>query len=396
MFAFYTNSVSPHQLPLAQEFVRQLGENEYRYIYTTPLTERRRTIGWNEQTAPWIMFESNADEQTRNILRNSRVVMSGIRDMELFKRRADSLTIYCSERWFKPWAGILRLLKPSYFIMARCFVKMLSGNDRFVYFPTGIHAAGDMARLCGIFHGDLRCLFRPPQLEFEQKPGGRIWLKYPGDGKMYCVDKMRMWGYFVAPSGCGRRQRTMNNKESGVVRLLWVGRIIGWKCVNTLVRAVARYMERARGCVTLPPVVLDIYGSGKDERRIRKKAQKYGDTIRIHPPVSICEVRVLMQSHDIYVLPSNAVEGWGAVVNEALEEGMQVLGTYEAGSSATMLPHSHLYHAGDVEALVELISKATTGELPKMDIGLWSARLAARQLFRVVNQLSDATFGMSE
>ena len=61
----------------------------------------------------------------------------------------------------------------------------------------------------------------------------------------------------------------------------------------------------------------------------------------------VAEVRAFMRSHEVYVLPSNAYEGWGAVVSEALEEGMEVLGTYEAGSSATVLPQENLFHAGD-------------------------------------------------
>lgn len=62
-----------------------------------------------------------------------------------------------------------------------------------------------------------------------------------------------------------------------------------------------------------------------------------------------------MREHDIYVLASNAQEGWGAAVNEALEEGMVVVGTYEAGASAALLPRENLYHAGDWKALARLL-----------------------------------------
>ena len=32
-FVFYTNIVSPHQLPLARELIAQLGVENYRYVY---------------------------------------------------------------------------------------------------------------------------------------------------------------------------------------------------------------------------------------------------------------------------------------------------------------------------------------------------------------------------
>ena len=87
-----------------------------------------------------------------------------------------------------------------------------------------------------------------------------------------------------------------------------------------------------------------------------------------------------MREHDVYVLSSNAYEGWGAVVSEALEEGMLTFGTYEAGSSATILPESHLFHAGDWRTLAELLRKAASGELKPTGIGDWTAKFAASQL----------------
>lgn len=47
-FCFYTNSVSPHQLPLARELINRLGAENYRYVYTTPMTDGRRKCGWAE------------------------------------------------------------------------------------------------------------------------------------------------------------------------------------------------------------------------------------------------------------------------------------------------------------------------------------------------------------
>lgn len=71
-------------------------------------------------------------------------------------------------------------------------------------------------------------------------------------------------------------------------------------------------------------------------------------------------------------LPSNAYEGWGAVVSEALEEGMGVIATAESGAGATILPSTHLFPCGDITSLPTLLHK----EFPLVSIGDWTAKKA--------------------
>ena len=94
-------------------------------------------------------------------------------------------------------------------------------------------------------------------------------------------------------------------------------------------------------------------------------------------------VRELMREHDVLVLSSDAGEGWGAVVNEALEEGMDVIGTFEAGASAAILPRERLFPAGDWKALRDLVVKESRGALPECSIGPWTADAAAEKVLRI-------------
>lgn len=91
------------------------------------------------------------------------------------------------------------------------------------------------------------------------------------------------------------------------------------------------------------------------------------------------KVRELMRTHDLFVFPSNGYEGWGAVVSEALEEGMRVLASYECGAGPTLLPRERLFHSGDWKTLAQLIRKDMRGELPPCSIGEWTAKAAARR-----------------
>jgi len=378
----YTNSVSPHQLPLARAIAEKITGRVY-YIYTNKRSEERKNLGWPEESSDWIIHQASEAERCRGLLTNADVLISGVRDIELFKTRWQNwrFTIYASERWFKPWQGILRLLKPSYFRMAYKFARLLGMREKMLYFPMGIHAARDMARLCGLMHGDLKCLFKAPKLDFENKPGGAIWLKgQPWNiqsAQKYCLDKMRMWGYFVEPSKYDALQVQESAKtKPREIRVLWVGRLLNLKRVDVIVRAVSAHANLKRVDVSLPKITLDIYGTGPEEKRLKKMAAKYGDFIRFHPSVPISEVRRLMREHDVYVLASNGYEGWGAVVSEALEEGMTVIGTYEAGSRATMLPDECLFHAGDWRRLSALLQM----DLPRFGIGEWTVKKAAEKL----------------
>lgn len=405
-FAFFTNIISPHQMPLARELVNLLGADEYRYVYTEAEEKERTKLGWGNEGEGWCL---HGDENTA-VLSEADVLMSGVRAPNLFEKRAKEgkTTLYCSERWFKPPIGFLRVFVPSYFKMARRIVKLLNESENFYYLPMGIHAARDMARLCGLMNGDWKCLFRAPKLDFERKPGGRVFsdgVKECGsEGVRECVGKMRMWGYFVE-EGLGVRgqelvsdssefrvgslelgdglvisgqeivdsEKGFDSSELGVkecgsegVKVLWVGRLLVLKRVDTIIKAVGE-------CAKSKKITLDIYGIGPEEAKLKKLAAKYGDAIKFYPPVPINEVRKLMREHDVYVLSSNGYEGWGAVVSEALEEGMAVIGTHEAGSCATILPESNLFHAGDWRRLKELLE----GDVERVGIGKWTAKSAA-------------------
>ena len=385
-FVSYTISKSPHQLPLARELIAQLGVENYRYVYQDEeMAKDREGIGWGGgKTATWCVWDSSAEG--REWLENADFLMSGVRDMDLMERRAAKglRTAYSAERWFKPRAGFLKLLNPNYFRMARRFVRLVKAGS-VTCLPMGVWAARDMARLVGLFSGDWRCVFRAPRLEFTSEPMGEIagcpW--------------MRMCGYFVASAEAKPiPAQEADEPRARALRVLWVGRLLRLKSVSTLFKA-------AYAANKTTPTALTIVGQGVDLPRLKRLdadlARKYGvaSLVTYHEFVPMSEVRSLMRGHDVYVLSSNACEGWGAVVSEALEENMEVLGTYEAGSSATMLPEENLFHAGDWHALGELLVRFGQSHVRHCrGIGSWNAKFAAKQLVeRTMNPKSEVCRG---
>lgn len=383
---FNTNIVSPHSVPLALKWFSRHLSDSCTYLYHGEEGDRFRTENSRKAIRGFGVCLPYASDESHETLSKADILYDNVRDLDIFeiRMRQNRMTFYSSERWFKPIridaprkserakgrgvciSGFIKLLHPVIFKRISRMVKIMKSKcGNFIYLPIGIHAARDMARVCGLFHGDLRCLLRAPDLVYERKVGGRIWA-VDGNDHRYCLDKMRMWGYFVEASDLSKERSCIEKR-----RVLWVGRMLGCKRLDTLIRAVGG-LER---------VELDIYGDGADELRVRKMAARYPN-IHIYDPIPLSRVRELMRDHDVYVFSSNEVEGWGAVVNEALEEGMLVLGTYEAGSSATILPSGNLFHAGDWRTLREKLESP----IPAVDIGCWTVDNAANQLVKLFEE----------
>lgn len=210
--------------------------------------------------------------------------------------------------------------------------------------------------------------------------------------------KIVPWGYFVAPSNQGNNlhcQPQPSTSTASPLKVLWVGRMVYLKRVDTIIRAVREVGKKRRGAIQLTLV-----GDGPEKPRLQRLAarmlgkvdistvslnpQPQPDTITFLPVQPIDKIREIMREHDVFVFASNACDGWGAVVSEALEEGMVVLGTCETGASATLLSSEWLFNSGDWRCLADLIRKCAEmkkkGMLFGQGIGEWSASRAAERL----------------
>jgi len=316
MFILLTNSLSAHQLPLARELVARQGTENFRYFYTEQALQ-----GGNQEVSaaePWIERVAAGDlENDKRLLNAETVLVGGLRPLALMTRRlsAGRRTLYMTERWFKPISvgplllpGWLRLWHPGYRKMARQFAKMFE-SPAYRFLPIGPWAEHDMRLLCRKF------------------------------GITIAESQIIPWGYFVAPSVAAAPKPETQNPQPIPLRILWVGRPLKWKRVNTIEAAVMRL--KADGV----PIVFDAFSK-----------------------LTLDQVRTEMRQHDVYVLASDAREGWGAALSEAMEEGMLCLGTNEAGASAALLPPSHRFAAGDTQRLVDLLRQCAKSRLERVAI----------------------------
>ena len=71
------------------------------------------------------------------------------------------------------------------------------------------------------------------------------------------------------------------------------------------------------------------------------------------------------------------MQGWGAAVADASSEGCPVISTWEAGSSATLLPEENLYHAASVAELTQKLLEVCKHGAKYPEMSDWSGTKAA-------------------
>lgn len=125
---------------------------------------------------------------------------------------------------------------------------------------------------------------------------------------------------------------------SNHVVILYVGRLVPSKGVETLLRSVAQLSPGSR------PWVLVVTGSGPLEPLLLTIAERLGiaDHVRFIGRRPNADLPLVYQASDIVVVPSEpsaeGAEPWGLVVNEAMASGVAVVASDVVGAAAHGLP----------------------------------------------------------
>jgi glycosyltransferase involved in cell wall biosynthesis len=317
--AYCTNIWNHYMAAISAELACQLGEDHFKMCLFERVYEEQLKLGWAGAVPDykWIAGPPSSPrdmDRLRQIVCDADVAVLGAcpREIQVARIATGKLTFVMSERMFKqPHAG-WRMLNPRYARGIRRF-KKLANRENVHYLAMGAYAAEDVQRI-GAY-------------------GDRIW----------------SWAYFaeVAP-------QPPQPRVGGPVRILWVGRMLAWKRVDLLLKAVAPL------CKDLNFSRVDIVGAGPKENSLRRLARKLnlGDKCVFHAPVPPAQVRELMRQADIYVLPSNRYEGWGVVANEAMSEGAVLVANEQAGAARMLVEHGRtgfLFEDDNVADLTDIL-----------------------------------------
>ena len=356
----FSNFLNHHQIPFCEEMVKLIG-NHFKFVATEPIDEERIKLGYQDY-AKGISYALNSWESKENhqeairLANESDVVIFGSAPEEWFIKRIknDQLTFRYSERFLKK--GLLRLMDPRLWIH-RIQTDTIHRNRNFHLLCTGAYAAFDYA----------------------------LFGSFPG--------KMYRWGYF--PKFMKYELIPPMIKPQDKVNLLWAGRFIGWKRPAMIVRLMKKLIQFHED------IHLDMIGTGprlkQVERLVEKKKLK--EHVTLHGALSPQEVREYMEQAHIFVSTSNKEEGWGAVINEAMNSGCAVYAYYKIGAAPTLIQNNHngILYVDEHDLFVKLNQRINNPSI-LYNLGRnaywtiekqWNASIAAGRFLEAANALLE-------
>lgn len=359
---FVSNYINHHQIPVSNELYQLLGA-DYAFVQTEPIEEERLQMGWQDETGrlPYLKLFYEEPEYCEKLIMDSDVVVFGGTDEERYikpRLAVGKLVLRNSERIYK--SGQWKMISP------RGLKKKYEDHTRYRKAPVYLLCAGGY--VASDFH--------------------LVWA-YPY--------KMFKWGYFPETKHLEKKTLLGKHKE-GTVSLLWAGRFIDWKHPELPILLAERLKKKGFS------FHLSMAGGGEMEGEIRSLiAEK-----KLEEEVTLCgyrkpaEVRELMEKAEVYLITSDYKEGWGAVLNEAMNSGCAVLASHAIGAVPFLLKHGEnglLFQSGnlaDLEEKAEFLLKSAE-ERQRLGVAAyetilqeWNAENAADRLVETAEKLLRA------
>lgn len=349
---FVSNYYNHHQAPLCQALSRQT-EGQFTFVATSEMRDERRKMGYALTDAPdFVRYAHKTREERDECLRligEADVVIAGAAPEELIapRIRAGKLTFRYTERLFK------REPRPLEFLKKWAAQQLRNPKGKPIYLLcAGAYTAADYARLGLFSQGAYR------------------------------------WGYFPAAAP----QREIPKRRGSI---LWAGRLLDWKHPDDALEAVRQLIAEGY------EISLEIVGAGEMAARLEQTVQKYGlqNHVNLAGVRNPAQVRAMMEQAEIFLFTSDRQEGWGAVLNEAMNSGCAVVAGHGAGSVPFLVEDGKnglIYPSGHVEMLKVKLrwllenpdAASKLGEEARKTIERqWNAETAASRLCQLAERI---------
>lgn len=137
-------------------------------------------------------------------------------------------------------------------------------------------------------------------------------------------DRVLQWAY--CPEFINNLDEKTDDTEK--LQLLWCGRMIDWKHPEMAVEIAKELKKRNI------KFELKMIGDGNKIDEIKSLIKKYSlnNEVRVYGAVESKSVREYMEKADIFLATSDRNEGWGVVINEAMNSRCAVFATNDMGA----------------------------------------------------------------
>ena len=283
-----SNFFNHHQKPVSDAFYKAT-KGEYWFVETTIITPWRKKMGYKEIAAPYTVKISDENRaEVIAIINDADVVITDAEFLDLTKERyeAGKLIFRYSERLFK---SRLRYLKaPVHTLKA--------WRTRKMYMLCSSAFTSRDYHLLGFYQ-----------------------------------NKTYKWGYFPVRSVTNNIADVIEHKKNNSI--LWVGRMIDWKHPESVIFVAEHLLKDGYD------FDINIIGWGEMEVQMKTEVQNKGLIDKVHflGSMSPSEVQGHMAGSAIFLFTSDEGEGWGAVLNEAMNNGCAVVASDKIGSVPFLL-----------------------------------------------------------
>lgn len=291
---FFSNFLNHHQLPLSLEMINK--GIDYTFVATEPVPEERIKLGYENMNDMYDFvlktYESNDNYQkAMKLAEISDMVIIGSAPNEFLKKRLElnKITFRYSERIFKK--GKWKLLIPR---MRRNLYKeyVRDSNKRIYLLAASAYATKDF-NLIGAYK-----------------------------------NKSYKWGYFPETTKHDIDKLIQRKQNNTVINILWVGRFIKWKHPEKAIK-LAKFLKKKNYKFKITMI-----GKGPLHSQTIKLRNRYNLENEVNIMESMPNEKVIeyMKNSNIFIFTSDKQEGWGAVLNEAMNSGCAIVANEEIGS----------------------------------------------------------------
>lgn len=357
---FLTNSMTLHQASVYEAFIRY-PDTEFYFIECADRKKEVSPIGWRsgkiltERVVTYEQFHAHYDTYA-NLILNSDVVIIGAASERLVEKRlkAGKLTFRYSERFYKK--GLRD--RPYLHNMLAAWLH----HGRLQKYPLYMLCASAYTAADAAVFGNYL-------------------------GRCY------KWGYFPPCRRYKDASVLMEAKQKN--SLLWAGRMLDWKHPELPIAVAKRLKEDGYS------FHLNLIGDGEMGHQIRESVRIWGleDCVSLLGKLPPEKVRESMEKSEIFLFTSDRNEGWGAVLNEAMNGGCAVVASHAIGSVPFLLRHEEnglIYQDGNVDDLYDKVRSLLDDDALREHLSRqaystiieeWNAENAVDRLMQLAQQM---------
>lgn len=373
-FVYRGNVLNYHIKPLADELYKILGK-DFTFVMDALVVEARdaeHDRGDMTSDCPYALNMAESHEcrkKGQELIDNCDVLFTLACYSKQFVERMkqNKITIFYNERMFKP-----SFLKPYH---PKVIANMLWYHKRFQRKRTYMFCASAYL---------------------------------PGDFSIYGAykNKLYKWGYFIKtdPISWDELKKYKENKQLSIV---WIGSLSSedsWKHLEKMVPLAQRIKDLN--------IDAQIHVIGEGDRRSyfeqMVKQNDLEDVMRLYGAVPNDKVREMLHKANIFVTTSDYEEGWGAVLNEAMNAGCAIVASHAAGSTPYLIRDNQngiIYDGISEDGNLDMVSQVVElcqNENRRLALGQaayhdymaqWTAENAAQSLIEFCEQAMRNTSG---